>query len=363
MNSKKVAVIIPTLDPDADFMPYCRSLLVKGIERIIIVDDGSENKDNFDICRLGKEYEDRVVLLKHYVNLGKGRALKNAINYYMNMEDIDDFCGLITVDSDGQHSAEDVLMIKKELMRDQDHLILGIRDFSDSGVPYKSAFGNRMTRRVFRLLHGVKLKDTQTGLRAIPTQLAPFYIDLAGERFEYEMNMLIFSARRSVEITEIPISTIYKDGNSGTHFRPLKDSVAIYRLLLGTFLGYTFSSLSSFILDIAIFRWVFFLSGNITDSQTRRIFIATITARIMSSLFNYMINRNMVFQSKRKGYVTLVEYYILCGIQMILSAALVSIMTMALGISETLVKIIVDSCLFLISFTVQRKLIFKENII
>ena len=359
MYPDKVAVIIPTLDPPTDFMSYCASLVQGGIERIIIIDDGSRDKANFDLQKLGA-YADQVVLLKHYVNLGKGRALKNAINYFMNMEDVADFCGLITVDSDGQHSVDDVFKMKSALIADQDKLVLGVRDFGGKDVPFKSSFGNKATRQIFRLLHGVKVRDTQTGLRAISTKLAPLYINLFGERFEYEMNMLIFSARNNIPIVEVPIQTIYQEKNAGTHFRPLQDSFAIYKLLFGTFFKYILSSFSAFIVDILLFRMVFFLSGNTLWEQTRRVFLATIIARIFSGLYNYLVNRNLVFQSRKSARITFIEYFTLWAVQMLLSATLVAFLLNIFGISETIIKILVDSCLFVISFHIQRKLIFKE---
>ena len=358
MISDKVAIIIPSLNPNENFMPYCLELINVGIDRLIIIDDGSKDKRSFDFSSIKIDPE-KIVLLKHYVNLGKGRSLKDAFNYFMNMSDLDDFCGVITVDSDGQHSIEDVLRIRDSLKENPDMLILGSRDFDHGNIPFKSSFGNRITRVLFYLLHGVKLKDTQTGLRAVPTSLVPLYIDLFGERFEYETNMLIYSARNNVRILELPIQTIYLDNNSETHFRPIHDSVAIYKLLFKTFFNYVFSSLSSFVLDITVFKLVLLALLSTDQSLTNRIFIATIAARILSSIYNYLVNRKLVFQSDKNHVKTLIGYYSLCIIQMLVSAGAVSFIISFIHIPETTVKMIVDGCLFIISFYIQKNFVFR----
>ncbi len=358
MNSKKVAVIIPSLDPNKGFMDYCNELLRRGIDRLIIIDDGSKNKDFFDFPTDDIE-TNKIVLLRHYINLGKGRSLKDAFNYYMNMSDLDEFCGLITVDSDGQHSIEDVLKMKNALLSSTDYLILGARDFDSGEIPFKSCYGNRITRVLFFILHGVKLKDTQTGMRAIPTKIAPYYIDLYGERFEYETNMLVFSAKNNIPIKEVPIHTIYIDNNTETHFRPFQDSAAIYRLLFKTFLNYAFSSLSSFVLDILFFKFFLLSFGKTGFALPDRIIIATIIARLLSSIYNYFINHKLVFHSSKRRLSTLLGYYSLCIIQMLISGSAVAFIVMCFNTPETPVKIIVDSCLFIISFYIQKNIVFR----
>ena len=360
-TDKKVAIIIPALDPDTRLMPYVTRLLDEGFERIILIDDGSKDKSNFDTSGMTPEYQNKVVRLTHYINLGKGRALKNAFNYFMNMSDADEYCGAITVDSDGQHSVEDTVNIRKTLEEDDRSLILGMRDFDSENVPFKSRNGNRITRNVFRLLHGVKLNDTQTGLRAFPKSIIPYFIDLAGERFEYETNMLIFSARNYIPIKEIPIQTIYENNNSGTHFNPIRDSFAIYKLLFGTFFKYALSSMFSFVIDILFFRLGLTILASIGVEEAGKILYATIAARIISSICNFLMNRNVVFKSSEKTWITLIKYYALCIVQMGASAGLVYLIFSVLPIPETVIKIVVDAFLFIISFNIQKRFIFKSK--
>lgn len=355
-------VIIPSLDPEKGLIEYVNKLIEAGFHKIIIVDDGSciEKRAIFD--ELEKKAE--CILVRHAINLGKGRALKNAFNAYLNLPDVDSYCGVITVDSDGQHTIEDVIRVSGRLASDasvgNNTLMLGSRNFDQENVPFKSKFGNKITRVTFNLLHGVKISDTQTGLRGIPTDVVKHVIDLSGERFEYETNMLIVAARSGIEIEEIPIETVYENNNEGTHFNPFRDSVAIYKLLFGTFFKYVLSSLSSFLIDIAVFQFALTLLKNGMTQEAKAIIIATVIARIISSAYNYAINRSLVFHSSSGKLVSFIKYYILVILQLSCSAGLVVLFYNILGIPETVVKIIVDSVLFLVSYQIQKRVIFKK---
>lgn len=362
MDKRTSAIIIPALDPGSELIEYVENLIAAGFDKIILVDDGSDDEHRKIFASLDVKKECSVI--RHAINLGKGRGLKNAFNFFLNMEDVDDYYGVITADSDGQHKVEDVIRLSDKLKEDTENncssLILGARDFDLSNVPFKSRFGNRTTRVMFRLLHGAKLKDTQTGLRGIPTAMMPAFIELYGERFEYETNMLIAAARSDMGISEIPIETVYENNNEGTHFNPIRDSWAIYKLLFGTFFKYVMSSLSSFVIDILLFKLAMMLLKGVDVPATVSIPVATIVARIISSIYNYLINRKVVFNSSEKGVGSLIKYYALVVVQMCASAILVTVFYNLIGIPETIVKIVVDSLLFLVSFQIQKRLVFKR---
>ncbi len=356
-----VAIIIPALNPDERLIAYVSELQNAGQNHIIVVDDGSSSGKRPVFFRL---HEMGCTVLRNAVNLGKGRTLKNTFNYCLTCSDFQTendpekrIGGVITVDSDGQHTVADVLEIQKALSENADSLVLGVRDFGKDNVPAKSAFGNKMTREAIRLLYGGNITDTQTGLRGISFQLLPLYLDLYGERFEYETNMLIESLRKKVPVKQIEIQTVYENENKGTHFRPVVDSWKIYRLIFGTFFKYTFSSLSSALIDLGLFQLLTMLLGG--EGIGIRVWMATIGARIISSLYNYSVNRNIVFKGKQKTGTTLLKYYILCACQMCASAALVYFFCTIAGLPEIVIKIFVDTFLFLLSFQIQRRWIFE----
>lgn len=224
-------ILIPALNPDKELIQYIQELKRNGFDDIIVVNDGS-SAEYLNIFERAKQMDCKV--LQHAVNLGKGRALKNGFNEFLNLyQDNPDILGIITVDSDGQHAVKDVIQIDDWWKKNKcAELLLGSRNFKLAGVPFKSRAGNQITSKVYRLLYGIQIRDTQTGLRGIPKELVAGYLQIRGERFEYEMEMLIESAVRGIPVREISIQTIYKNQNTGSHFRPFEDSVLIYRLIL-----------------------------------------------------------------------------------------------------------------------------------
>ena len=130
----------------------------------------------------------------------------------------------MTADSDGQHTVEDVLRMAEDHARDPSGLLLGSRDFSQEHVPPKSRMGNRITSVVFRLLYGCWVGDSQTGLRGCHRDLLPAMIAVPGDRYEYEMNVLIECAAMRVPMRPLPIETVNERNYAGRHVRAYRGS-------------------------------------------------------------------------------------------------------------------------------------------
>lgn len=365
--SRNSVLVIPSLNPDKKLLDYVRCLIENGFKKIIVVDDGSSpaSKHVFDSVRVFPECE----ILTHAVNMGKGRALKDAFNLYCQKYR-ETYSGVITVDSDGQHTVEDVIKLDAALNENHGELILGVRNFDESQVPFKSRFGNKLTKQIMQFLIGRPNKagmpsqsagwgisDTQTGLRAIPNQQIIRYLTLFGERFEYETSMLIDAVHMHTPIREIPIKTVYINENKETHFRPVADSAAIYRLIFATFFRYSAVSVSSFLIDYGIFRALIFLMRS--TELAIRIWTASFAARLISSFYNYVLNRAVVFRDCSAPQKTMAWYYVLCMVQLCCSALAVWAGCWLTGLSESFVKPFADAALFLISFQIQREWIFK----
>ncbi len=351
MNRKKeVAVLIPSLAPSDRLIEIIGNIKKVGFERILIVNDGSDL--SYDEC-FNKAEDLGVTVISHAVNLGKGRALKTGINYILT--EWKDCVGVITADSDGQHSAEDILKCKEELLATGDKLVLGCRNFSETNIPLKSKVGNIITARVMQILVGVSVSDTQTGLRGFSRELMKRYLEVSGERFEYETNVLLFSKEEGIDIVEVDIETIYLENNKSSHFRPFIDSVKIY----GLFLKFIIASLSSFIIDIGLFSLASFLFKDIFP--TYYIIVSTVFARVVSSMYNFIVNKQGVFKNNDNLGGVMVKYYTLSIIQMLISALGVWSFHNIFKGSETVIKIIVDSILFLISFQIQREWVFEKK--
>ena len=222
-----IAIVIPSLSPDKKLIEYTSDLIQYGFSNIIIVNDGSSNEyDNIFNSLIEKK---EVILLKHDINKGKGAALKTALNYIKNHNK--EFKGVLAVDSDGQHLPKDCIKIAEKMLEGERGLYLGCRDFNDPRVPWKSRTGNRMTSFFFKRLYKQKLSDTQTGLRGFLIEDLDLMINTEGERYEYEMEQLIKACLNDLKLICIPIDTVYIDNNEGSHFRPLKDGLKIYKIL------------------------------------------------------------------------------------------------------------------------------------
>lgn len=358
VNEHCCAILIPALNPNEKLIEYVAQLYECGFVNVIIVDDGSSD-DYQDIFTSIKEQYENIDILRHAINYGKGRALKNGLNHFLASHKYDMCQGVITVDSDGQHLVDDVMKLDEMITGTFEGMILGCRDFSGKNVPLKSSFGNKSTRIVFCLLFGKDIIDTQTGLRAFSRNVIRDFLDLEGERFEYETNVLIHSVRKKIDIVQVPITTVYEDNNSGTHFDPIWDSFKIYKLIFAQFFKYIISSLLSFVIDISMFELLFRI---LPVESTKAIWIATIMARIVSSFFNYSFNRKIVFRSDEgKLPSSIVKYYSLCVITVILSSLGVSILNGMLGIHEAVAKCVVDSILFMFNYKIQQIFVFNNK--
>ena len=223
----KPVIIIPTLNPDQRLIDLVEKLKKSDIT-IVIINDGSKKECSNIFETLRSRFQCDIV--NHAKNMGKGAAIKTGIGYVS--QKYPESCGFVTADGDGQHAAEDILKVAESLEKNQDSLILGSRNFSERNIPFKSRWGNRITSIVFKLSTGKECPDTQTGLRGIPKEFKVICISVPGDRFEYEMKMLLEFVGYNIPLMQIPIATIYLENNKSSHFNPVKDSIRIYYEIL-----------------------------------------------------------------------------------------------------------------------------------
>lgn len=223
MKYIKIA-LIPAYEPNNNLIKLVRELWNQKYS-IIIVNDGSGSnfKHVFSKC---SKYAN---IISYDINKGKGYALKRGLEYIK--ENYKEPYIIITMDSDGQHTIKDASKLIKECEKKDNTLYLGKR-IRSSKTPIKSLIGNCITRFIYKLTTGLDIYDTQTGLRAFSNKLVDYLLDIEGNRFEYEMNVLLKCAKDKVKMKEIEITTIYEDNNSGTHFNWVKDSYRIYKDIL-----------------------------------------------------------------------------------------------------------------------------------
>lgn len=356
-----VAAVVPSLNPTRQLTGTVEGLLAAGFARVILVNDGSrpETEEYFqELDRLPQ-----VTLLTHPVNRGKGAAMKTAFTWLL--EHWPDCPGVVTVDGDGQHHPEDALACAQKMLAEE-RVILGCRDFSRPEVPPRSRTGNRITRGVFRVFCGMSLSDTQTGLRAVPRRYLEELTAVAGNRYEYETNMLLALKQRRIPWGEMKIRTIYLEENRGSHFHPVRDSWKIYRLILAHFFRYTLSSVVSAVADTGMFGLLSaLLAGALAGAALTA--AATAGARALSSLLNFSLNRWVVFRSRGPLGRSLARYYALALPMLLAQFLLTEGVLRAAHISDrqtllrTVIYAVVMAGLFVGSYVIQHRWVFEER--
>ena len=333
-------ILIPSYQPDEKLLGLLKRIDLNEFD-VFVVDDGS-GSDYDDIFKECKKY---AKVIRYDVNHGKGYALKLGIK---TIKEKYSKYVIVTMDSDGQHTIEDAKNLCDYVIDNPNTLVLGMRR-RDKKVPLRSRIGNGITKAVYSLVAGVNVYDTQTGLRAFSNQLVDFMINISGNRFEYEMNVLLMCARNHIYIHEIPIQTIYIEDNKSSHFDTLKDSYRIYKEIL----KFSFASICSFCIDYLLYFLFVTMTGYLVFSN--------ILARIISSCFNYIMNKRFVFQVNGNRVTSALSYFLLAIFILVCNTFFLYLLVNKMYISKWLAKLIVEFVLFFVSWFVQKNIIFKNR--
>ncbi|TGO04646.1 dolichyl-phosphate mannose synthase [Serinibacter arcticus] len=343
-------ILIPAYEPDERLVALVTALqeAAEPPTGILVVDDGSgpAHRHLFDaVARRG------VVVVPHAVNRGKGAALRTGVAWLLRQAPGED---LVCVDSDGQHRADDVAGVAQRLAvasaAGERCVVLGVRWFVGD-VPWRSRFGNRASTALLALVTGQRVSDTQTGLRGYPAAVLPWLPTVPGDRFEYELRLLVDGPRAGVAVVEHEIATVYLEGNASSHFRPVRDSVRVMLPLL-TFAA---SSLLSFALDAMLVLAI--------TAATSNLLLAVVGARVVSGVANFLVNRRAVFHAhdrERGRSETLRQagrYAALAVATLTASYLGVRVLTDA-GLPLLEAKVLTDAALFAASFGLQRRVVF-----
>ena len=359
MRNRYIA-LIPAYEPEKKLIGLTADLREKGFD-IVVVDDGSgpEYRDIFG------ELEMQATVLTHPQNRGKGAALKTGLRYinkYMAYtESVRTAAGtatvsgrdavIVTVDADGQHLPDDVLRVAEISAGRRDALVLGSRALGKD-IPARSRFGNTVTRHVYSAATGVRVHDTQTGLRAFHRSLIPRLLEIEGDRYEYEINMLMKLAAEGVPVIEERIETVYEDNNSGSHFRTIRDSFRVYKEIL----KFSASSLASFAIDYCMYALLLAATG--AAGITNGLIVSNIGARLVSGTVNYTLNKKLVFRSRTGFAKSAAQYVMLAAFILAGNTIVLSTLAGTLGINSLAAKLITEVVFFAISWTVQKYVIF-----
>lgn len=336
------AILIPAYKPDDKLVALTDQLLTHDDLKLVVVDDGSGEAFRPVFEALDK----RVTLISYPDNKGKGGALKTGIRYIM--DHMPECERLVTADADGQHRYADIRRVLDKSEEMPGALVLGSRAF-DGDVPLRSRFGNAMTRQVFAIASGVKVRDTQTGLRGFDRDGMRLFVDVPGDRYEYEINMLLTAARAEMPIYEVTIETVYLNDNESSHFNPLKDSLRIYACIL----KFACSSLICFGIDYVLFQ--------LLRTFIPLTWVSNLLARIVSASVNFSLNKKLVFKGNEKTLPAVLKYAALAVFIYLIDTAILALLYEKLGWSRYIVKIISGVLGYLISFPVQGRIVYRKQ--
>lgn len=334
--------VIPAYEPDEKMLAVIDDISSLTDFHIIVINDGS-GKDKLPIFA---EAAKKAIVLTHEVNKGKGRGIKTALEYIKEHEA--DTVGIVIADADGQHKVEDIIRVAEALKSSPDKLIMGCRRFSGK-IPLRSKFGNNITKFVFSFAAGVKVSDTQTGLRGFSSKLIPFMLSVNGDRYEFEMNMLLECAREGIRFYEVPIETVYLGKNESSHFNPIKDSWRIYKDIL----KFSCSSLLSFCVDYIFYSIFAMISGSVAFSN--------ICARVISSVFNFSMNKKFVFKNKDRIAKTAAKYFLLAAFILAANTIMLELCVKYFIHNKYISKILIEVLLFFISWAAQKSFVFRKR--
>ena len=346
MDKQQYSFVIPAYNPDENLLHVVDTMIAKNKYKIFIIDDGSRTDTQYIFDAMKENGRDKyVTVLRHAVNMGKGAALKTVFNYILVT--CPDLKGVVTLDSDGQHSVDDCLAILNELKKYENALVLGYRTFNKE-IPLKSYIGNNISKFIYRIILGKSFKDTQTGLRGLSRSFMEICLSIKSNRFEFETEQLALSVNHSIDIIEIPIQTIYIENNKATSFRPLVDSFRIYFVLF----RYGLSSIITALADFLVFM--------IALSFGVKVFMANMLARTVSIGVQFTLLDKYVFYTNAKiiNFILFASYVYVMGI---ISASTQIAFIKDFHMHILSAKMIVEGILFFVNFSFLRLYIFKKK--
>jgi putative flippase GtrA len=339
-----VPALIPAYKPGAPLLALARDLVAAGCPMVIAVDDGSGQAFAPIFAELGRI--ERVTVLAHPINLGKGAALKTGFAHAISRNPPP--MGVVTLDADGQHLIGDAAAVARRFVERPDALVLGARQFRGD-VPWRSKVGNTLTQYLYRAIVGDWLSDTQTGLRAVPRSLMPVLLRLPADRYEFELDMLLQCESAGVPIAEQPIAAVYLQDNRSSHFNPLFDSLRIYFALF----RFVLSAALVALIDLVVFWLTHLATGSLIASMA--------LGRSIGALVNFGINRRFVFLHRPRPLFTLAKYLALVATFGLVSYAMVDFLSDDLQVPVIVAKLFAEGILFLFSFLAQRDVVFPHD--
>ena len=340
---RTIVILIPAYNPEQRLVNIVRELAQRTECPIVVVNDGSDAGLTEVFESIGTINGAEVVL--NAINLGKGAALKHGINFALTH--FPNVQGVVTADADGQHAIGDIVAVVEELRANPKCFVLGARKFGPE-TPFRSKIGNEVSRVVYRVLLGLRLRDTQTGLRGLPLLLAAAALTIRSNRYEFETEQLTLAAAMRLPIREVPIANIYENQNSSSHFNPIFDSARIYFVVI----RYALSSIATSLIDLAAFL--------VLNSVLPSVIWSNLASRAVALGVQYLLLQGFVFHSYSGvgRFLLFIGYVALTGL---VSGVLQSELSAVTALSAVSSKVVVETTIFVFNFLFLRDIMFSRS--
>jgi len=197
---KKLFIVLPAWNEEKSIGKVLRMLKNKGYKNLIVVDDGSKDR-TYDVAK-----KHNVIVLKHIINRGLGGALGTGIEKALDM----DAKVILTFDSDGQHSVDDIPKMTVPIFANKVDVVIGSRLMNSKGMPISRKIGNWGFNVITLLLFNIWTSDSQSGLRAF-SRKAAHKIKIKTNRMEVSSEIIKEIGRNKLSYAEVPIKVIYTD--------------------------------------------------------------------------------------------------------------------------------------------------------
>lgn len=347
MTYSDYVLILPNFYNDSQFFEKVDCLIDEGFSNLICVDCNLEKKE---ILESKKSYKENIKILSSEKKLKKGEYLKFVFSYIKNNFS-EDLKGIITISSFISSTVQDLKLLIENFELSKNALVLGCRKLKE-----KSSLSEKFEKWFYSLFYkfasGKKCSDSQSDFRIYPLNILDLALSEEGENYDYEMNLLM-DISHICDVKECVISTHYEKNSKSPFFNKYKDSINIFI----RFIKFTLSSMTSSLVDYAVFLLLVFLLAFMPKSVS--ILLATFVARVCSALTNFIINRKWSFNNKTHKSVgkELFRFGVVFIVKILLSSGFVYLLS-RFNISLLILKIFVDTLLFFLSYTIQRNWVF-----
>ncbi len=335
-----MTVLVLALWPDRRLCSLVAALRAEGL-RVLVADRGSGS--GFDTVY------NEVRSLGAYVlaldECGAGEALRAG---FLHARAGGEEQGVVTADWTGEYSTEQILRLCEWTANEKGNaMALGVRRFFGN-VPAGIRMGSWLARKLFAFALGFEIWDVQTALRGFPARLLPWLEQVLGEDRNYLANMILDAPKSGVRIEQICVDTPWSEtsqpwppGETASAFLPL-----IKFCLSGT-------------LEMGIGYLLIFL----INAQTGDLLASTFAGRAASSGVNFIINKLLVFETgaAHRTPRELLGYYMVYGLLILINYLGLRLFYQTLGLHMILSVMITESCMFLVSYTLQNRVVFAKK--